>query len=148
MRARINMVTLGVSNIASSVTFYAALGWNKAPGEGDDVAFFQGNGTVLGLYGRGPLAEDANVPDTQTGFPAIALAVNLESPEAVDVFFATALTAGASQLKAPQDVFWGGYSGYFADPDGHIWEVAHNPFFPLDERGNIVLPRLAGGETK
>ena len=104
------------------------------------MAFFQLNGMALSLFGRSALAADATIADSQPGFSGITLAQNLASPTAVDEAFAKALAAGATALKAPETAFWGGYSGYLADPDGHIWELAHNPFFPLDVDGNLVLP--------
>ena len=101
---------------------------------------------ALALYGRSALAADMGLsPDAAlagalSAFSGISLAQNLQSPEAVDQLFTEALAAGATPLKRPETVFWGGYSGYFADPDGHVWEVAHNPFFPLDQHGNLTLP--------
>jgi len=141
--AHISMVTLGVEDISRAAAFYQALGWQRSGPSEDTVAFLQGGTVVLGLYGRGPLAEDADVEDAPSGFSAIALAVNLPSEADVDAFYQKALAAGARQTKPPQKVFWGGYSGYFADPDGHLWEVAHNPFFPLNESGAISLPEPA-----
>lgn len=138
--AYISLVTLGVSDIARATAFYEALGWETAGPSNEAVSFMRGGNVVLGLFGRTALAEDANVADAPTGFSAVALAVNLPSEADVDAFVARALAAGASECKAPQKVFWGGYSGYFADLDGHLWEVAHNPFFPLDESGAIQLP--------
>jgi uncharacterized protein len=95
---------------------------------------------ALALFGRADLAKDAGVEDTPTGFAAISLAYNARSKEEADEVYALAVRAGARPLKPLQDVFWGGYSGYFADPDGHLWEVAWNPFFPLDEQGHMFLP--------
>jgi predicted lactoylglutathione lyase len=138
--AHISMVTLGVGDIARATAFYEALGWETAGPSNESVSFMRGGNVVLGLFGRAALAGDANVADTPTGFSAVALAVNLPSEADVDAFVARALAAGATECKPPQKVFWGGYSGYFADPDGHLWEVAHNPFFPLDESGAITLP--------
>lgn len=138
--AYISLVTLGVSDIARATAFYEALGWETAGPSNEAVSFMRGGNVVLGLFGRTALAEDANVADAPTGFSAVALAVNLPSEADVDAFVARALAAGASECKTPQKVFWGGYSGYFADLDGHLWEVAHNPFFPLDESGAIQLP--------
>ena len=138
--AHISMVTLGVENIARAVAFYQALGWQRSGPSEDAVAFLQGGNVVLGIYGRAAMAEDALVEDQPTGFSAVTLAVNLPSEADVDAFFRKALAAGASECKPPQKVFWGGYSGYFADLDGHLWEVAHNPFFPLDKSGAIHIP--------
>jgi catechol 2,3-dioxygenase-like lactoylglutathione lyase family enzyme len=138
--AHISMITLGVADIARSTAFYEALGWRKAGPSDDSVSFLKGGTVVLGLYGRAALAEDAAVEDEPTGFAAVTLAANLPSEADVDRFYEQALAAGASARKPPEKVFWGGYSGYFADPDGHLWEVAHNPFFPLDENGAVQLP--------
>lgn len=137
---RITLITLGVANLARAQTFYEALGFVASPASQDDVAFYQSGGIGLALYPRDKLAEDAAVADTSPGFSGVTLALNLRSETAVDQFFAHALACGAKQTKAPQKAFWGGYSGYFADPDRHLWEVAHNPFFPLKDDGSLVLP--------
>ena len=136
MQPRISMVTLGVKDLEESVRFYRdGLGFpqmESPPG----VAFFTLNGTWLGLYPRKALAEDAAVEDDGSGFNSFALAHNLASEKEVDQVIALALAAGAELAKPAQKVFWGGYSGYFKDPDGHLWEVAHNPFCwvgPVDE---------------
>ena len=139
---RITMVTLGVADIAKSTAFYEKLGFSRSPASNDSVTFFVTNGTVLGLFGHKPLAEDAGVADAGTpGFRGAALAHNVGSEAEVDAMFAHAVSCGATATKKPEKVFWGGYSGYFADPDGHLWEVAHNPFAPLDENGNMTLPQ-------
>lgn len=135
----ISMVTLGVSDLAAATGFYQALGWIKAPQSQESVSFLQGHNIVLGLYGREALAEDANTANKPSGFSAVTLARNLPSPEEVDTFFDLALKNGATALKMPQKVFWGGYSGYFKDLDGHMWEIAHNPFFEMNEHGQIQL---------
>ena len=141
MDPRVTIVTLGVASVPAARRFYEALGWTaSSASQGDDVAFFQMNGMALSLFGRRALAEDAAIADSQPGFSGVTLAQNLDSPASVDAAFARALSAGATLLKRPETAFWGGYSGYFADPDGHIWELAHNPFFPLDADGNLVLP--------
>ena len=141
MDPRVTIVTLGVASVPAARRFYEALGWKaSSASQGDDVAFFQMNGMALSLFGRRALAEDAAIADSQPGFSGVTLAQNLDSPASVDAAFAEALSAGATLLKRPETAFWGGYSGYFADPDGHIWELAHNPFFPLDAEGNLVLP--------
>ena len=141
MDPRVTIVTLGVASVPAARRFYEALGWTaSSASQGDDVAFFQMNGMALSLFGRRALAEDAAIADSQPGFSGVTLAQNLDSPASVDAAFAKALSAGATLLKRPETAFWGGYSGYFADPDGHIWELAHNPFFPLDADGNLVLP--------
>ena len=140
MQARINIVTLGVTDMKRARAFYEKLGWKASAASQEAVTFFQGNGTVLALFGRSALAHDANVADQPTGFAGVTLAYTADSKTDVDTVFAHALACGAKPLKQPQDVFWGGYSGYFADPDGHMWEVAWNPFFPHDAEGRILLP--------
>ncbi len=139
MSARLCLVTLGVADIARARLFYEALGFRASSASEGDVVFFSGPGAILALYPREKLAEDAGVAPAHAGFSGVALAINVESEELVDLTIATALGAGAQALRPAGRVFWGGYSGYFADPDGHVWEVAHNPFFPLDANG---LPRL------
>ena len=128
MKPRISMITLGVTDLEKSVKFYEeGLGFPKKESS-PEVAFFTLNGTWLGLYGREALAEDAMVSAEGSGFNSFALAHNVASEEEVDETMAQALAAGATLAKAPQEVFWGGYSGYFKDPDGHLWEIAYNPF--------------------
>ena len=140
MEPRISLITLGVADIARSRAFYEALGWTASGASKPEVVFFQGNGLALALYGRGALAEDAEAEDRPSGFSGITLAYNGRSEAEVDEVFALALKAGAQAVKIPRKTFWGGYSGYFADPDWHLWKVAFNPFFPLDEAGNLTLP--------
>lgn len=128
MNPRISMITLGVEDIEKSVEFYQkGLGFPKIDSP-PTVAFFNLNGTWLGLYGKKDLAKDAHVSPDGSGFNCFALAHNLATEKEVDKIFNEALLAGAVGIKKPQKVFWGGYSGYFKDPDGHLWEVAHNPF--------------------
>jgi len=140
MQPRVSFVTLGVENIAASRKFYETLGFKASAASQEGVAFFDANGIVLGLFGREALAEDAHVASSKPGFSGIALAHNVTSEAEVDAVLAEAVAAGAKLLKAGQKVFWGGYSGYFADPDGHLWEVAFNPFMPLDANGRVTLP--------
>lgn len=140
MEPRISLITLGVADLARSRAFYEALGWRASSASTTEVAFLQGNGLALALYGRAALAADAAVPDLPTGFSGVTLAHNARSKAEADRVFVEALKAGAEALKQPHNTFWGGYSGYFADPDGHLWEIAWNPFFPLDEAGNLSLP--------
>jgi catechol 2,3-dioxygenase-like lactoylglutathione lyase family enzyme len=140
MEPRISLITLGVADLGRARAFYEALGWRASSASTADVAFFQGNGLALALYGRAALAADAAVPDRPTGFSGVTLAHNARSKAEADAIFTEALAAGATSLKRPHETFWGGYSGYFADPDGHLWEVAWNPFFPLDAHGNLSLP--------
>jgi len=121
------MVTLGVRDLAASIRFYEqGLGLPRIASE-PTVAFFNLNGSWLGLYGWDALADDAEIPASGNGFRGVTLAHNLNSEAAVDSQFSEALSAGATLVKKPQKVFWGGYSGYFADPDGHLWEIAYNP---------------------
>lgn len=136
---RVSLITLGVADLARAKDFYAALGWRPAEAP-DGVAFYQMGGLVLGLFGLADLATDQGRPGAALGTGAITLAQNFPDREAVDAAFAAALAAGATALKTPEAVFWGGYSGYWADPDGHVWEVAHNPFWPLDGNGALWLP--------
>jgi catechol 2,3-dioxygenase-like lactoylglutathione lyase family enzyme len=142
IRPRISLITLGVSDLARARQFYeTGLGWKPSSAGNDDVAFFQlAGGVVLGLFSRKSLAKDAHIADTGSGFGGITIAQNQESKAEVDRVIATAVAAGGTLLKAAEDVFWGGYSGYFADPDGHPWEIAWNPFFPLSDDGGITLP--------
>ena len=142
--ARVNMVTLGVANVASSRQFYERLGFVASGFDSKDVTFFDMNGTVLGLYGRVSLAEDAGVSDKGDGFRGVSLAINLASKEAVDHALGFAESYGGQIMQPAREVFWGGYSGYFADPDGHLWEIAYNPFFELEEDGRMQLPPPAG----
>jgi catechol 2,3-dioxygenase-like lactoylglutathione lyase family enzyme len=137
---RLSLVTLGVSDIDRARAFYEALGLEAAAASQGNVVFFQlTNGMALALYPRALLAEDAGVPDDGAGFDGVTLAQNVASPAEVDAVLAKAVACGARLVKPGQAVFWGGYSGYFADPDGHLWEIAHNPYFPLDEAGNLSL---------
>ncbi len=140
MQPRLTLVTLGVADLARSRAFYEAWGWKASSASQPEVVFFQANGLALALFGRAALAADAHVEDTATGFPGVTLAYNCRSRAEADEVFSRVIAAGARSLKAPQDASWGGYSGYFADPDGHLWEVAWNPFFPLDDRGHLFLP--------
>lgn len=128
MKPRISMITLGVKDMARSIAFYEKLGF-KRQNDDNNVAFFELNGSWLGLYGYEALAEDAQVASDGGGFGGFSLAHNLESEAEVDAVFAEALAAGAIATKKPQKVFWGGYSGYLKDPDGYLWEIAYNPFF-------------------
>lgn len=140
MQPRLSIVTLGVASIERSRRFYEALAFKASPASNANVVFFPAGGVVLALYGRAALAEDARVHDTEPGFSGVTLAHNERSEADVERVLAEAVIAGGRLVKRAEHVFWGGYSGYFADPDGHLWEVAYNPFFPLDEEGRIVLP--------
>lgn len=128
MKPRISMITLGVGDLEKSLRFYEeGLGFPRMESP-PTVAFFPLNGSWLGLYGREALAEDAQVSAQGSGFNSFALAHNVESDAEVDALLAQVVAAGATLVKPGQKVFWGGYSGYFRDPDGHLWEIAHNPF--------------------
>jgi predicted lactoylglutathione lyase len=140
MEQRISLVTLGVMDLKRSISFYERLGWRRSMPQSEGVAFFQIGGSVFGLYPRDKLAEDAQIPPQGSGFGGITLAHNVRSREEADRVLAEAVAAGGKLLKPAQDVFWGGYSGYFADPDGHPWEIAWNPFFEILEDGSIKLP--------
>ncbi|HVH03153.1 MAG TPA: VOC family protein [Amaricoccus sp.] len=135
----ITLVTLGVADLGRARAFYAALGWEAAQ-VSEGVVFIQLAGQVLALFGIDALADDMKAEPGTPGRGAVTLARNFASREAVDAAFALALSAGATALKRPDPVFWGGYSGYFADPDGHVWELAMNPFWPLAENGTLTLP--------
>lgn len=128
MKPRISMITLGVTDLERSINFYEkGLGFPRMESP-PEIAFFTLNGTWLGLYGREALAEDATVSSEGSGFSGIALAHNVTSEEEVESTLASAIEAGATLVKPAQKVFWGGYSSYFKDPDGFLWEIAHNPF--------------------
>ncbi len=135
MKPKISIVTLGVADLDTSVRFYRDGLGLPAPSynDGDDICFLELEGTWLSLYRRDQFLDEANVPfaDPAAGAPTVTLAHNLASPEAVDTAMQEALDAGATLVKQPEEVFWGGYSGYFADPDGYLWELAHNPFTDL-----------------
>lgn len=138
--ARINLVTLGVADVSVARAFYERLGFVASGFESADIAFFDMNGTVLGLYGNEALAEDAGVEADGAGFRSVSLAINLETKQAVDEALAFAESCGGEIVQPAREVFWGGYSGYFADPDGHLWEIAYNPFITLDAQGGLTLP--------
>ena len=148
--ARVSLVTLGVADVPRSTAFYQAMGWEPSPASVDgDVTFFRSGGALLALWGVGDLAADAGVEgapgrvsgvSSKPGFRGVALAINLGSEAEVDAAFATAEAAGAAIVKPPARTEWGGYSGYFADPDGHAWELAYNPFWPLGPDGLPQLP--------
>jgi catechol 2,3-dioxygenase-like lactoylglutathione lyase family enzyme len=137
---RVSLVTLGVADLDRSRRFYEALGWRRGNTDAG-VVFFQLPGAVLALWSRASLAEDAGLDDSgEASFGGIALAYNARSEADVDGVLAEAKAAGATIVKPAAATFWGGYSGYFADPDGHPWEVAWNPHWSLDEAGRVRLP--------
>lgn len=137
---RVTLITLGVTDLVATRAFYKALGWVEHPRSQESIAFFQLNGMALGLFGLEALAKDQGREGARLGFGAATLAQNFNSEEEVNTAFAHALSCGATQLKAPELVFWGGYSGYYSDPDGHVWELAYNPYWPLDADGALLLP--------
>jgi hypothetical protein len=136
---RLSLVTLGVSDLGRARRFYEALGWQTGAAPDDDVAFFQAGGTVLALWGRGELAEDSGVEDGG-GWGGVTLSHNERSPEDVDAVIEEARSAGGNIVREPGETFWGGYSAAFTDPEGHPWEVAHNPRWTIHEDGSVELP--------
>jgi len=139
--ARISILTLGVEDVARSAAFYAALGWDRCAASQESICWFRTADSYLGLYGREALASDAHLPAGRPSrFGGITLAINLESEDAVVAALDAAVKAGGTLLKPAVKVEWGGFSGYFADPDGHPWEVAFNPFFKIGEDGRIHIP--------
>jgi catechol 2,3-dioxygenase-like lactoylglutathione lyase family enzyme len=140
VQPRLSFVTLGVADIARARAFYDKLGFRASSASNPDVVFYDVGGVVLALFGRAALAEDAKVSESAPGFSGVALAHNVRSEAEVDAVLAEAVAAGAKLIKPGEKAFWGGYTGYFADPDGHLWEVAFNPFFPLDDTGRVQLP--------
>jgi len=141
MRQKLTIVTLGVRDLKRSRAFYQyGLGWNPSSVSQESIAFFDLGGVGLALYPFDELAKDATVSPESSGFAGITLAHNAHSVEEVDAVLKKAEQAGAKIIKKAQKVFWGGYSGYFADPDGYLWEVAWNPFIEFDENGALVFP--------
>ena len=138
MEQRVSLITLGVRDLARARQFYTALGWIAATADSDDVVFFQAGGMVLGLWDRAMLAHDSAVPDAG-GWGGVTLAHNVRSPADVDAAIEEARAAGAVIGREPATTFWGGYSGLFIDPDGHPWEVAHNPGWTLLPDGSVSL---------
>lgn len=139
MEQRLTIVTLGVNELKTSTAFYEEkFGWKKLSASNDNISFFQLNGMQLGLYSAEKLAEDALVSHKGSGFKAFTLAYVTRTKEEVDTIFAELKAKGVKILKAPEEVFWGGYSGYIADPDENLWEIAYNPYLALDEKGNAI----------
>ncbi|WP_347311653.1 VOC family protein [Defluviimonas sp. SAOS-178_SWC] len=136
---RVTLITLGVADIGRARAFYEALGWVPTQTM-EEVVFYQMNGAVLGLFGKDALAADQGRAGAVLGTGAMTLAQNFTTEAEVDAAWEVAVAAGAEPLKKPEKVFWGGYSGYYADPDGHVWEVAMNPFWPLGQDGSLTLP--------
>ena len=139
MDQRLSLITLGTHDLARARAFYEALGWHSNAGPDDDVVFFQAGGMVIALWGREKLAEDSGVADSG-GWGGITLAYNTRSPAEVDTVIEEARAAGATIPREPGETFWGGYSAMFVDPDGHPWEVAHNPRWTIGEDGSTRLP--------
>jgi uncharacterized protein len=140
MEQRISLITLGVADLARSKDFYQRLGWRRSMTQTDGIVFFQAGGMGLALYPREELAKDANLSADGAGFCGMTLAYNARNREEVDAVLRQAEAAGAKILKHAKEAFWGGYSGYFSDPDGFAWEVAWNPSFPIAPDGSIRLP--------
>lgn len=136
---RVTLITLGVADLSRARAFYADLGWSPAE-VAEGAIFFQLQGQGLCLFGLDDLAQDQGRRGATLGTGAITLAQNFHNRADVDAAFAQAIAAGATPLQQPEAVFWGGYRGYFADPDGHVWEVAHNPFWPLGPEGHLTIP--------
>lgn len=139
-RQRITLVTLGVADMDRAQRFYRGWGWVRHPASQPGVTFYQMSAAVLALFGLKDLAADQGRPVAALGFGAVTLAQNCADDRETDAVFQAALNAGARALKSPEKTFWGGYSGYFADPDGHVWEIATNPFWPLAADGSLTLP--------
>jgi uncharacterized protein len=140
MEQRVSLVTLGVADLGRARAFYEALGWTTGAGPDDDVVFFQAGGVIVALWGRGQLAQDTGVED-KGGWGGVTLAYNTRSPDEVDAVIAEAEQAGARIARPGAATFWGGYAGVFVDPDGHAWEVAHNPHWTLADDGSVHLGR-------
>jgi uncharacterized protein len=140
MEQRVSIITLGVADLKRSGEFYERMGWRRTTSKAEGIIFFQAGGMALALYPRHELAKDANVSPEGNGFNGISLAYNARSRTEVDAVLREAAGAGAQILKPAQEAFWGGYSGYFSDLDGFLWEVAWNPFFPIAEGGSIRIP--------
>jgi catechol 2,3-dioxygenase-like lactoylglutathione lyase family enzyme len=137
---RISLITLATRDLARAQAFYEALGFVASSSGNESVAFFRAGGVVLGLFGWDELAEDAGVPAAGEGFRGVTIAHNVRDRSEVATVLAAAEAAGGRIVTPAHDVFWGGHNGYFADLDGHLWEVAWNPFFPLAEDGSLDLP--------
>jgi uncharacterized protein len=142
MDQRLSLVTLGVSDVGRARRFYEQLGWRGQ--EAEDTVFFQAGGIAVVLWAREKLADDSGITDSsEDGFGGIALAQNVRSRDEVDAVITSARDAGATITRAPTETFYGGYAGCFTDPDGHVWEIAHNPGFTLTDDGSLVLPDLS-----
>ncbi len=140
MEQRVSFITLGVGDLTRSREFYERLGWRRSMAKAEGVVFFQAGGMGLALFPRRELAKDANIAPDGDGFKGISLAYNARNRAEVESVLKDAEAAGGKLLKPAQEAFWGGYSGYFSDPDGFLWEVAWNPSFPIAEDGSIRIP--------
>jgi catechol 2,3-dioxygenase-like lactoylglutathione lyase family enzyme len=141
MQARLSVITLGVVDVERSRQFYVTgLGWRASSSSSEQVVFIDAGTVVLALYPLDLLAEDATLTAPEPGFSGVTLAQNVRSKAEVDAVLEEAVRAGAELIKPAGDTFWGGYSGYFADPDGHPWEIAYNPHWGLDDSGRVQLP--------
>ncbi len=140
MRQTISFITLGVADLARSRAFYAALGWRESSGSQDAVAFYSAGTVAFALFQREALAGDAGVSAVGSGFPGFTLSHNVASAAEVETTISDAVAAGGIPVRTAETAPWGGFRGYFADPDGFLWEVCWNPFFPLDENGYVQLP--------
>ena len=139
MEQRVSLITLGVGDLERSRAFYEALGWTTGAAPADDVVFFQAGGMVVALWDRAALAEDSGVEDSG-GWGGMTLAHNVRSPVEVEAVTEEARSAGADIVREPAETFWGGYSAAFTDPDGHPWEIAHNPRWTIHDDGSVELP--------
>ena len=139
MEQRLTLITLGVSDLRMAAEFYdTKFGWTRTPASNEHIVFYQLNGILLSLYPKTSLAEDAKTNVVGSGFKAFTIAYNTRSEKEVDELIANLREKGVKIVKEPQKAEWGGYSSYVADPDGNLWEIAYNPFLPLDEKGNIA----------
>ncbi|HZL10940.1 MAG TPA: VOC family protein [Prolixibacteraceae bacterium] len=140
MGPRLNVVTLGVADLPKSRQFYQeAFGWKPVQGSSDQIVFFSHGGIIFSLYPMDLLAEDAGLPAERSGFSGISLGITLNSVDEVNETFRKAIGCGAQSLVEPRETFWGGYDCYFADPDGHHWEIAWAPFWQYDEKGSLIM---------
>lgn len=145
MKQYLTLVTLGVDDIDTMRRFYSeTLGWQAIPYESENIVFYNLNGIQLALFSKGMLADETGVTFGDDAHRPFTLAHNLPSREEVDALFAELEERGATILKGPREVFWGGYSGYVSDPEGNLWEIAHNPFMTLDDEGNVVTEQVEG----
>jgi len=140
MQQSLSFITLGVADLARSRSFYRALGWQESSASSLEIVFFKAGTVAFTLFARDALADDANVAPAGTGFQGFTMAHNVASELAVTATLDEAIAAGARLVRSAEKVAWGGFRGYFADPDGFLWEVCWNPFFPLDAQGNVQLP--------